>query len=50
MIVPVGPEETEPSGGRESTVKVRVAGVGSALPAWSIAWTLKLCSPSERLE
>ncbi len=33
-----------------ATVKVRVAGVGSALPAWSIAWTLKLCSPSERLE
>ncbi len=46
VIVPVGPEETEPSGGRESTVKVRVAGVGSALPAWSTARTSKVCSPS----
>ena len=39
-IVPEGPEVIVVSGRVVSTVKVRLAGVGSVLPVWSVALTL----------
>ncbi len=48
LVVGGGPERIVVSGASVSTVKVRVAGVGSALPAGSIARTSKVCSPSAR--
>jgi hypothetical protein len=36
------------SGGVVSTVRVRVAGVGSELPAASVAKTVRVCEPSDR--
>jgi hypothetical protein len=51
--VPDGPELMVVSGGVESgvgavfIVQVRVAGVGSTLPAASVALTWKVCDPSE---
>jgi hypothetical protein len=46
--VPVGPESIVVSGAAVSSVQVSSAGVGSALPAASIARARKLCGPSER--
>ena len=34
------------SGGVESTIQERLAGVGSTLPAGSVALTWKVCGPS----
>ena len=45
-MVPEGPESIVVSGGVVSTVKVRVAGVGSVLPAASVALTSKVWGPS----
>ena len=39
FVVPVGPELIVVSGAAVSTVNVRVAGVGSTLPAGSVART-----------
>ena len=47
--VPDGPEVIVVSGAAVSTVKVRVAGVWSVLPAVSVARTLKVWAPSARL-
>ena len=41
-----GPESISVSGGVESTVQLNEAGVGSVLPAASVAFTWKLCDPS----
>ncbi len=49
LIVPVGPESIVVSGATVSTVKVRVAGVASTLPAASRARTSKVCAPCARL-
>ena len=46
LVGPLGPLSIVVSGGVVSTVNVRVAGVGSTLPAWSIARTLNVWSPS----
>ena len=52
LIVPVGPLVIVVSGGVVSTgsvvstVKVRLAGVASVLPAASVARTSKVCEPS----
>ena len=43
--VPVGPEPIVVSGATVSTVQVRVASVGSTLPAASVARTRKVCDP-----
>src|SRR5438552_18548192 len=43
-----GPLNNDVSGGVVSTVHVRVAGVGSTLPAASTARTMKACWPSAR--
>ena len=48
LVVPVGPAVIVVSGGVVSTVKVRVAGVASVLPAGSVARTSKVCEPSSR--
>ena len=41
-----GPLVMVVSGSSVSTVKLFSAGVGSVLPAWSVAWTAKVCGPS----
>ena len=46
LPVPPGPESMFVSGGIVSTVKLRVAGVGSVLPAESVARTENVCRPS----
>ncbi len=46
LVAPLGPLSITVSGAAVSTVKVRVAGVGSMLPAASIARTENVCSPS----
>ena len=48
-VVPVGPESIWVSGAPESIVKLREAGVGSVLPAGSVALTSKVWLPSARL-
>jgi hypothetical protein len=56
VVVPEGPELIEVSGGvvsggaDASTVQLLVAGLGSTLPAASLARTEKLWAPSPRLE
>ncbi len=45
-VVPVGPVLIVVSGAAVSTVNVRVAGVGSMLPAVSVARTENVCAPS----
>ena len=47
--MPVGPESIVVSGATVSTVKVRVAGVASTLPAASLARTSNVCAPCARL-
>ena len=42
-----GPSVIVVSGPVVSTVKLRCAGEGSVLLAWSVAWTAKVCGPSE---
>jgi CO/xanthine dehydrogenase FAD-binding subunit len=47
----VVPRETElivVTGGPVSEIHVALGGVGSLLPAWSLAATLKVCGPSGR--
>ena len=44
--VPVGPASIVVSGGVVSTVQVRLAGLGSVLPAGSVAATVNVCAPS----
>ena len=46
LVVPEGPESIWVSGALVSTVKVRLAGVGSGLPAVSTARTSKVWVPS----
>ena len=48
FVGPEGPEVIVVSGGSVSTVKERVAGVGSTLPAGSVARTAKVWRPSAR--
>ena len=48
LVNPVGPPVIVVSGTTESTVNVRLAGVGSMLPAVSMARSSKVCSPSVR--
>ena len=48
VIVPEGPDVIAVSGATVSTVKVRVAGVWSVLPAASLARTRKVCAPWPR--
>jgi hypothetical protein len=43
--VPLGPAVIEVSGAVVSTVQVRVAGVGSMLPAPFLARVVKVCGP-----
>src|SRR5918999_3580526 len=43
-----GPVSIDVSGAIVSTVQVRDAGEGSVLPAWSVACTRSVCSPSAR--
>ena len=45
-----GPESIEVVGAVVSTVQVKVAGVASMFPAWSIARTSNLWRPSAREE
>ena len=45
----MGPESIWVSGAPESIVKLREAGVGSVLPAGSVALTSKVWLPSARL-
>ena len=46
FVVPVGPLVIDVSGADVSTVKVRVAGVASTLPAVSVARTENVYDPS----
>ena len=46
VVVPVGPAVIVVSGGVVSTVNDRLAGVGSVLPAASVARTSNVCAPS----
>src|SRR6266496_3923271 len=48
VVSPEGPESIVVSGGAVSTVKLREAGVGSVLPAASVARTRKVWEPSAR--
>src|SRR5205085_2214224 len=48
LVVPVGPESTTVCAAAVSTVQPRVAGMGSVLPAASVARTAKVCSRSGR--
>ena len=53
VTVPSGPDVMLVSGGVVSgvpIVHVRVAGVGSVLPAASVARTLNVCDPAARSE
>lgn len=47
-VGPAGPESMLVSGAPVSTVHVRCAGVGSALPSGSVAVTRNVCVPSSR--
>jgi hypothetical protein len=47
LVVPDGPESIVVSGAVVSTVQARESGVGSVLPAASVARTSKVCSPSD---
>ena len=42
VVVPCGAEVIVVSGAAVSTVKLRLSGVGSVLPAWSVAFTEKV--------
>ncbi len=46
LVVPVGPAVIVVSGGVVSTLNARLAGVGSVLPAVSVARTSNVCAPS----
>ena len=46
LVRPAGPESIWTAGGVVSIVQLKLAGLGSALPAWSIALTSKLWAPS----
>ena len=46
--MPDGPASIVVSGGVVSTVQVRLAGLGSVLPAGSVARTVNVCEPSAR--
>ena len=46
LIVPVGPDSIVVSGAAVSIVNIREAGVGSTLPAASVARTVNACVPS----
>jgi hypothetical protein len=48
FVVAGGPALIEVSGGVVSTVQVKLAGVGSTLPAASVAVTWKVCDPGAR--
>jgi hypothetical protein len=48
LVGPDGPPEIEVSGAVVSTVHVALAGVGSGLPAVSVAVTTTVCEPSPR--
>ena len=48
VAMPDGPASIVVSGGVVSTVQVRLAGVGSVLPAGSVARTVNVCEPSAR--
>jgi hypothetical protein len=48
--VPLGPLVIEVFGATVSTVHVRVAGVGSTIPAAFLALTENVCEPFESLE
>ena len=49
VVFPEGPLGSRTvSGATVSTVHVRVAGVGSRLPAGSRAWTANVCEPCAR--
>jgi hypothetical protein len=48
LTVPEGPESMVVSGAVVSTVQVKSAGVGSVLPASSVAFTEKVWEPSLR--
>jgi hypothetical protein len=48
LVVPEGPESIVVSGGVASTVNVRESGVGSTLPAGSMARTENVWEPSAR--
>ena len=48
FVVPDGPLSIMVFGAAVSTVKLRNAGVGSTLPAESVARTSKVCEPSAR--
>jgi hypothetical protein len=45
-VVPDGPESIDVAGATVSTVKERLAGVGSVLSDASVAWTSNVCGPS----
>ena len=46
LVTPLGPELIDVSGAAVSTVKLRVAGVASTLPAASVARTVNVYAPS----
>ena len=46
VVVPDGPKSIVVSGGVVSTEKLRLAGLASVLPAWSVARTSKVWGPS----
>ena len=46
LVTPEGPLSIVVSGAAVSTVKLRDAGVGSTLPAGSVARTSNVCAPS----
>jgi hypothetical protein len=48
FVVAAGPAVIEVSGGVVSIVQVKLAGIGSALPAASVAVTWKVCDPGAR--
>ncbi|MEH3055363.1 MAG: hypothetical protein PGN13_15395 [Patulibacter minatonensis] len=49
LVRPLGPPSIVVSTPDVSTARVRVAGVGSVLPASSVARTARTCSPSVRV-
>src|SRR3954451_1735288 len=46
LVLPLGAAVIVVSGRVVSIVQASVAGVGSVLPTWSVAWTEKVCWPS----
>ena len=45
VAMPDGPASIVVSGGVVSTVQIRLAGLGSVLPAGSVARTVNVCAP-----